>query len=875
MPKPASTRTLLLLALALLLSPPALRAQDEEPAEGGKPELSPLVKRLLDDALTTDEQRRAMLIFHGQWDQVKDPTPAEQARIALGRFDLTNKALADDAAPPLVRAEAALWRGEPEKTLAALAETESAQADLLRARALEDLGRTAQAIAVLNPWREKLQKDQVTTAPELVAAAQGLADLAMLEGRPAQDYHLVMQLLGKARTEMDRLYWPANVAEAELLIDKDGRPDAAKALADALPLNPNAGRTLYLLGLMAAEGFDFQRAALITKALRDINPEHLLADLLEARSYLSQRDPDSARKVIEPALARYPKHRELLALLAATEAVSYRFDAAERVLAHLDELSPGSAVGPFTVGDYLSSVRQYDASEAMLRRAIKRQPNWPAPRVELGLMLMQAGKEEEARVELAAAARLDPFDMRANNQLQLVEQLLGYKRIETERFIIKYKDGIDAALANDMAVELDGISHDVCEAFSHVPPRKTSIEIMPDEKWFGVRITGMPEIWTIAACTGDVIAMTPPREGPHQRGPYDWEKVLRHEYTHTVTLDQTSFRVPHWFTEAAAVSQEPGGRDYNTCQLLASALHANKLFDLDQINWGFVRPRTPQDRPLAYAQAHWMFEYITVKFGHQAIIDLLALQKTGVGDKKSIEQVTGQTADQFMSNFRAWGQQQVKAWGLAAPPKDAQLIRVLEASGPPDDKTLDALLANYPGQPDVLKLAAERALKQSDPVTARQTVLRYAAARPVDPWPHQALVKLALETGRDDEAIASLEELDRRASNTGAWAEQLAKIYRSRKDFTAAARAANRALHREPYNATYRELAAAIDLQRGDMTGALRHVTALTAIEPDRAIHWVRLAALCYRMDKKDDAKAAAAQALKIDPKAPVQAYMN
>ena len=74
--------------------------------------------------------------------------------------------------------------------------------------------------------------------------------------------------------------------------------------------------------------------------------------------------------------------------------------------------------------------------------------------------------------------------------------------------------------------------------------------------------------------------IVPPRDGPGQRGTFDWSRAVGHEYVHTVTLDQTDNRVQHWFTEACAVSQEPGGREYETCQLLATALNAAKLFDL-------------------------------------------------------------------------------------------------------------------------------------------------------------------------------------------------------------------------------------------------------------------------------------------------------
>ena len=64
--------------------------------------------------------------------------------------------------------------------------------------------------------------------------------------------------------------------------------------------------------------------------------------------------------------------------------------------------------------------------------------------------------------------------------------------------------------------------------------------------------------------------METPREGGGRRvGLYDWLRVVRHEYTHTITLSRTNNRIPHWFTEACAVSQEPGPRDFDTCKMLA------------------------------------------------------------------------------------------------------------------------------------------------------------------------------------------------------------------------------------------------------------------------------------------------------------------
>ena len=39
-------------------------------------------------------------------------------------------------------------------------------------------------------------------------------------------------------------------------------------------------------------------------------------------------------------------------------------------------------------------------------------------------------------------------------------------------------------------------------------------------------------------------------------GTFNWAQVLRHEYTHTVTLGATDNRIAHWMTEGLAVLEE-------------------------------------------------------------------------------------------------------------------------------------------------------------------------------------------------------------------------------------------------------------------------------------------------------------------------------
>ena len=59
------------------------------------------------------------------------------------------------------------------------------------------------------------------------------------------------ELLARAHQELDRLYWPAKLAEAQLLFDKDNEQDAVEALHETLSLNPRCADAWFLLGRIA------------------------------------------------------------------------------------------------------------------------------------------------------------------------------------------------------------------------------------------------------------------------------------------------------------------------------------------------------------------------------------------------------------------------------------------------------------------------------------------------------------------------------------------------------------------------------------------------------------------------------------------------
>ena len=888
------------LLLLILLNAAPVNAQGEQLTI----ELSPLVTRLLEDDLLTETQRREAMIFHGQWEQMDDKDNFDAIdlfELNVARHDVSRlkgherdlehlflKLIKDgfdfdmDAGErfdDLLFAISTLHFNNGQPQFANFAPNDfdhpvdSPRWRLLFAQAYEDLGQYPQAIEQLAGIREQAQTEinAFKTGEDLTAAAEAVIMLARLEGRPAADFHLANQLLSKAHEEVDPLYWPAYVAEAELLMSKGNPQQAIEAVLHALSLNPKSSEAWYLFGAMQTRFFNFDAANQAVKKLREINNEHPLADALAVQVALRQKDMTAATETIDAALERYPTHRLLLSLNAAVQALLYDDGATQQALATFAELAPNNPLAEFWVGQALTDARQYALAEPHLKAAIKMLPGWSEPQLAFGELYMQWGKLDEAAAQLQTASSLDPFHKAITNQLTLSKEMLGYATIETDQFVVRYLPGVDEVLARDVALHMGEMVDQFIERFQHDPPALTQVDLMPDDQHFAVRITGMPDIWTIAACTGDVIAMTPPRPGPKRAyGVYNWLNVMGHEYAHVVNLSQTNNRVPHWFTEGCAVRMETTGRLWTQYTLLARMYNTDGLFTYDELNWGFIRPTEEHHRPLAYAQSAWIKQYIEEEHGWDKALAMLDAYERGVGEHETIQAVFGFDHDELMRRFHAWAGGQVQAWGLATygvEPEDETVKGLLatEDLTSIDIAELDRAINDHPGEPALLRLKAQVALAADDDPAAVLALKAYQQARPVDPWADRELARIALGSGDAETAIASLLTLDRLEGDAPEYAVELARVYRGRKDYDRALHFAERALLREPYNATYRESAATIALQNKDLDRAVFHVESLELLEPERAIHPKRLAVIYQRLGREDDALAAQERAKSLE----------
>src|SRR5262249_48626169 len=158
--------------------------------------------------------------------------------------------------------------------------------------------------------------------------------------------------------------------------------------------------------------------------------------------------------------------------------------------------------------------------------------------------------EDAARKLLAEASDADRFNVRVDNTLKVLAHLKRYETIKTPHYHVRYDPDNDEVLARFVVHYLEKLHGELEKKFDFHPKEPYLIEIFNKHEMLSGRVTALPDLHTIGACTGRMFAMV----STHDKSkviskPFNWNRVLRHEVVHLFNLDQTNFQIPHWFTE--------------------------------------------------------------------------------------------------------------------------------------------------------------------------------------------------------------------------------------------------------------------------------------------------------------------------------------
>jgi len=502
-------------------------------------------------------------------------------------------------------------------TAAGEIKTDALRTQLGSARLFEVKGAFEKADRLFGGFIDVYNSRDVADPEELILI--GEACVAYARRHPGSDmFDTILNDLFLKAAKHESTAGEAHLAAGMLLLDKYNVREAAEEFQATLKVNPNHPDAHLGLALAALNGYKVEQARQHLGRVLKINPEHVQGRILEAWIAMSQDRLPAALPAVERALRVNPNDIEARAVAAA---VHERMGHAERRDAEMKRIAavnPKSALPFFVLGRAAEDERQFTPAERYYKRAIKLEPYLPDAHTSLGQLYMRAGREDDAESLLAEAFRLDPYNARTLRVKKLLARLKEFAVVETDHFVFKYDAGKERVLGRVVPDALERLYPAVCRRFTFEPPRKTLIEIFPTHHGFSVRTTGQPWIGTIGACTGWVVAMASPRAVSRHR--FNWERVLTHEFVHIVTLQATDMRMPHWFTEGLAVSQEGLPPQQRWVVLLSEAVADDRLIPLADLNRGFTRPKSQNERQLAYAQSEQMVDLIRARYGGEAAI---------------------------------------------------------------------------------------------------------------------------------------------------------------------------------------------------------------------------------------------------------------
>jgi tetratricopeptide (TPR) repeat protein len=643
-----------------------------------------------------------------------------------------------------------LVRGEWEAAEEAMNRAKKVDPDNLQARWVE--GRLLELRGELDKaviaWKWFVDRYNEKRA-EIVSRADSL----LLVGQAAERYYRasargeeladslndVINDIYEGALRVDPNCWQAPMLEGRLFLSGYDERHATRELARAQQINPLSPEILVTLGQADLQGYRLAAGRAKAERALAINPHYAPAQVLLADLNISDERFDDAKAAAAKAVAENPRDEDALARLAA--ACRLLVDPVGAAAAELAVRAnnPRPATFYAALGERLADRRKYHSAERAFLLATAADPRRADAPIGLGMLYMQVGREIEAKSLFDAAFDADPFNVRADNMIKVLRHMAGYTSIDSAHFSVVVDPAQDNLLGRYMSRYLESIYPTLTTRYGYVPAGRSKVEILKDHQWFSGRTVGLPFVPTVGACTGRVVALASPKA---TRVPFNWARVLTHELVHVITLQQTEFNIPHWYTEALAVESEgfPRPQDWN--RMLLERIPARRLLNLDTINLGFIRPKEADDRQMAYCQAQLYARYMLKRFGTDALIKMLMAYRRGLTTDRAIADCFHVQKDDFEKGYLSYLDQELKTIRTRVseekPIKFSQLERQLKEK--PDDPELNARMA--------YEHFARRDFKEARPFAEKALKLT-----PNHPLASYVKARLLLSIGDDEEHL--------------------------------------------------------------------------------------------------------------------------
>jgi tetratricopeptide (TPR) repeat protein len=716
----------------------------------------------------------------------------------------------------------------------------------------------AEARWIVRHYSERSDNDDDIKDPdELLIVGLAGAENARWNNLSDQ-FGFILNEVYKDALKYDKDFWPAEYQAAMLLLEKYNRREGLPALENVLKINANAAEAYVGKGIAALQKLELKTAEREAEHALKINPKLPDALRLRADVHLASGDLAGALKDLEQARKVNPRDEQTQSRLAACYRLQGKQEEFEAVVKDVEKHDKSPGVFYLGLAERLEERRRFDEAETHYLKAMKLRPVLVGPRAGLGLLYMRLGREKEAAGILDKAFEADPFNVRVSNTRKVLKHLGAYQTLRTDHFELRYDPKNDAALARYMAEYLEDVYDKLAKRFQYRPKGRILIEVFNNHDMFSGRVVALPDLHTIGACTGRMVAMV----SPNGKGPgggrlpkvFNWGRVVRHELVHIFNLEQTHFLVPHWFTEGLAVINEGYPRPQEWNQLLVARVPKGDLYNLDTIDMGFMRPRRmPEDWHMAYCQAQLYVQYMTGKYGEQTIGELLAAYAGGLDTNAAITKVCKVDRAAFEKGYKAYLEGVVKTLKSKPAETPMTLKELQEASKKdPDNADLAARLA----EKYLLRKDNDKAKEHAEAALAKNKSQQLAA---------YVMAKLKIAAGESKKAIELLESALNKESPEPRILMELGKIYYNSEQFDKAAEIYELGRKAEPYDNKWLLQLVRVYARAENKEKQIAVLKVLTPTDADDLEQRKRLAKLLLDAGRPAEAERYARESLEIN----------
>ncbi len=636
----------------------------------------------------------------------------------------------------------------------------------------------------------------------------------------------------------------------DLFLDKYNAPDAKDAYTGLMRHDPGNPRAL--LGLAAVRVFNGDPGgyAATVKAV-EAAPGLPAATALLARLDLDAEAFDSATARAGRAIELDSTALEAWAVLGAADLLRDDTTGYRRIESGVRVWNPAPVPFYVAIAEALGRQRRYAQAASLGRVAVGLAPDDPGALTVLGTNQLRLGMIDSGRASLERAFARDPYHVWNKNTLDLLDQLATYRTVSTRRFQLVGAPREIEILGPYLEPILEHAFDSLANRYHYRPPTPVRLEIYSRHADFSVRTVGLVGLGALGVSFGSVLAMDAP--SARERGDFNWGSTAWHELAHAFTLGVSDHKVPRWLSEGLSVFEERRARagwGANATLAFLSAYKGGKLKPVSILNDGFVRPDSPMQVPWSYYEASLVCEFVTERWGFDAILGMLDGYRRGLATPDVFRTVLQLEPEALDRQFDAWFR--------------ARFAGALEQVGAARDSSVDA------GELGTLLRSGAALLAQGRTKEAIGVLERVEEAFPAQGDGESAAWLLTQAYQRQGDTAKALAQVDRatRYNDTQLDANRLEAALRTASGDRAGAMAAlERAIFIDPYDPVVHAQLAALASATGAHEEAVRERKVILALDPtDKAEAGYQLA-VAYR--DAGDLESARRQVLRVLEAAP------